>query len=296
MASLLELRKKIGGIKNMKKITKAMQLVAASKMKSFQTSAVHAREYTWAMLPLLHHLDEDQGNILTEHRTEGTHLFLLYASDKGLCGGLNTQMWKAMVTSREWLESKEGARKVVTIGKKALDLAKANHIHPEHSFVGLKERFHTSDLLPMITHIIDMWKTQKIAKIYIVAPHYKNSFAFYPIVKSFLPFSKDMISSYIGKVDEERLPKDSNPLFAYIEPNKERVAEMLFTQLITAIFTQSLLELKAAEYSSRMIAMQNATDSAEKMIQQNGLLLNKIRQQLITQQIAEVSAAGEAIQ
>ncbi len=295
MASLLELRKKIGSIKNMKKITKAMQLVAASKMKSFQSSAIHAREFTWELLSLMPHVESEE-NAFAQKRSEGNHLFLVYASDKGLCGGLNAQIWKSMVTSKEWLEAHEGQRRVITIGKKALDIAKANHIQPAHSFIALKEKFQTSDLLPMITHILDLWKDSSIAKVYIVAPHYKNSFAYFPVVKTFLPFSQEMVHSYIGKIDETKIAKGVEPLFAYIEPSKQRVSEVLFTQLITAIFAQSLLELKAAEYSSRMIAMQNATDSAEKMIQQNGLLFNKIRQQMITQQIAEVSAAGEAIQ
>lgn len=280
----------------MKKITKAMQLVAASKMKSFQNSAVHAREYTWELLSLLNHLDTTTGHSFTTERSSGAHLFLVYSSDKGLCGGLNSQIWKAMMTSREWLESSEDQRKVVTIGKKALDLAKANRIIPTHSFTGLKERFQTSDLLPMITEILNMWEKEDIARIYIVAPHYKNSFAYFPVVKNFLPFSKEMVHSYIGKIDEERVSDNGHTLFSYIEPDETRVMEAMLTQLITAIFTQSLLELKASEYSSRMIAMQNATDSAEKMIEENGLLFNKIRQQLITQQIAEVSAAGEAIQ
>lgn len=297
MASLLETKKKIGSIKNMKKITKAMQLVAASKMKHFQHMAQNSRSYIYELLRILDlYLDSSEHSVYTEQRTEGDTLFILYASDKGLCGSLNNQLTKALLNAPQWKDLPQDQRQLITIGKKAFDYAKSNSITPRLSFSGIKEKAGILDLLPIVGEIMDLWKAGTVKKIYIITPHYKNSFTFYPQVKELLPFSREMVKSYvIDHAEAKPRPTRNIAELSFKEPSPDRVLRMLMRQVIIGAFVQSLYELKASEYSSRMIAMKNATDAADKIIDEKTIEYNKIRQQIITQQIAEISVAADAI-
>ncbi len=138
------------------------------------------------------------------------------------------------------------------------------------------------------------WQEGKCKEVIFVAPHYKNTFVSYPVLKTFLPFSEKMILTHIvDHIPKSLLPKPS-PYMLY-EPTKERILDVLFMQIIESLFIESFFELKAAEYSSRMIAMQNATDAANKIVQNLKLSYNKIRQQVITQELAELIGGSEAI-
>jgi len=298
MASLLETRKKIKSVKQTRKITKAMQLVSASKMKVFQKKAVSSREYAWDLLSVLkHHLTEQQRSLFMEDREEGKTLFVLYSSDKGLCGALNTKLQKALFQSKVWKETPADERMFITIGKKAFDFASYNEIPMEQSFKGINENLGTLDALEFIQPILDRWIKGEVKKIYMVAPHYKSTLVFYPILKTFLPFSEEMITEHLN-VDEtekrEEMVPSSNAFMTY-EPSEERVVEVLFEQVIQLLFVQSFYELKAAEYSSRMMAMQNATDNADDMIYKLTLMYNKARQAKITQELTEIAGAMAAM-
>lgn len=295
MPSLLETKKKINGVKNTRKITKAMQLVATAKMKVFQRKATSTRDYTWDLLNALHqNLNEDMKNIYAEKRTEGKTLFVLYSSDKGLCGPLNNHLMKVLFRSEKWLKLRPEERLLLTIGKKAKEFAKSNKIKVEHEFAGLTEDPTLLTVLPIIDKILSYWHNGECKEIIFVAPHYKNTFTFYPVLKIFLPFSFEMIKSNVGHKDDAFAPKLKVDDYMYYEPNKQRVIDVLFLQIIQSLFVQSFFELKASEYSSRMIAMKNATDSANNIISDLTRVYNKTRQQMITQQIAELIGASEA--
>lgn len=298
MASLLETRKKIKSVKQTRKITKAMQLVSASKMKVFQKKAVSARGYAWDLLAVLkHHLTEQQRNVFMEQRETGKTLFVLYSSDKGLCGGLNTKLQKALFNSKLWKETPADQRLLITVGKKGYDYSNYNEIPIEKSFKGLKENMTTLDALEFIKPITDYWMDRTVKKIYMVAPHYKSTLVFYPLLKTFLPFSLEMIGEHLNVEEEEKreevLPTTNT--FMFFEPTEERVVEVLFEQVIQLLFLQSFFELKAAEYSSRMIAMQNATENAGDLIDKMTLQLNKARQAKITQELTEIAGAMAAM-
>jgi F-type H+-transporting ATPase subunit gamma len=128
----------------------------------------------------------------------------------------------------------------------------------------------------------------------MVAPHYKNSFTFYPIVKQLLPVSDDVLKSHIGVHEEvfvKALDKKRDG-YSIFEPSEDVVADKLIHQLIQVLLLQAFSELKASEYSSRMMAMQNATSAADKIIDEKTLVYNKARQQAITQELAEIIAAS----
>jgi len=299
MASLLETRKKIASVKQTRKITKAMQLVSASKMKNFQKKAVSSREYAWDLLAVLqHHLPAQKRALFMEKRSEGKTLFVLYSSDKGLCGPLNAKLMKTFSTSKAWNDLAADQRLLVTIGKKAMDFAQYNEIAIEKSFRGLPENLTTLHALEFVKPIMDYWVEKKVKRIYMVAPHYKSTLVFYPMLKTFLPFSLDMIGEHLN-IEEESEREELLPIqntFMYYEPDEERIIEVLFEQILHLLFVQSFFELKAAEYSSRMIAMQNATDNADELIGDLTLDYNKARQAKITQELTEISGAIAAME
>lgn len=298
MASLLETKKKIKSVKQTRKITKAMQLVSASKMKVFQRKAVASRRYAWDLLKVLQtHLSEEEQSSFMEQRKEGKTLFVVYSSEKGLCGALNTKLTKALVTSKEWTSTPADQRLLVTIGRKAEAFAEYNEIPIEARYKGLKEDLAPFDALEFIKPILDFWNEGKVKQIYMVAPHYKSAIAFYPLVKTFLPFSFDMISEHLNVEEEEKREEVAPQKNSYMsfEPSQERVIEVLFEQIIQSLFLQAFFELKAAEYSSRMMAMQNATDNAGEMIYDLTLKLNKARQAKITQELTEIAGAMAAM-
>ncbi|MBL4693743.1 ATP synthase F1 subunit gamma [Candidatus Gracilibacteria bacterium] len=297
--SLLEVKKKISGVKNTRKITKAMQLVAASKMQRFQKRAIHSRAYTWDLLKILKSnlKEEDSSSIFTEERKSGKTLFVLYTSDKGLCGSLNTKLINCLFRSNKWNDLAENERMLITIGKKSDAYTTNNKIAVEKKFIEIPEKLNNLDAIKVIDSILEIWKKGEAKEVVLISPHYKNSFTTYPVIKSFLPFTNKTIKDTLG-VDADLEPKEeeNENKFMYFSPSEEQVLERLYEQVIQAMFIQSFLELKASEYSSRMIAMQNATDAADRMINDLKRVYNKARQQSITQQIAELIGASMAME
>lgn len=296
MASLLEIKKKIGGVKNTKKITRAMQMVATAKMKQFQRKALSTREFVWDLLGILESNVEDLAHSpYSQKRKEGKTLFVLYTSDKGLCGAMNNNLIKALFNSNKWNDTPDEERILITIGKKAREFANANQIAVQKAIIGIPEKPTTQDILPVIDDILSFWNDGTAKEVIFVAPHFENTFTLYPVLKTFLPFSEEMVKTNTGHAKEKvQVTKDKNTYMNF-EPNQERVMDVLFLQIIQGLFVQSFFELKASEYSSRMIAMKNATDSADNMITDLTRVYNKTRQGVITQQIAELIGASEAM-
>ena len=300
--SLLEIKKKIGGVQNTRKITKAMQLVAASKMRQFQKKAVASRGFAWDLFKILkRNLAESSQSVFTEKRESGKILFVIYTSDKGLCGPLNNKLLNGLFRSERWKNLKENERALITIGKKAHTFAQNNKIPELEHFIGIPEKLTSLDAIDVMDKILTHWKTGDIKEVVFMAPHYKNSFTFYPVMKTFLPFSADAIKSNLHiqededthTKEEENEDGNNSMLFA---PDAQQVLEKLYEQIIQAMFIQSFLELKASEYSSRMMAMQSATDAADRITGDLKRVYNKARQSAITQEIAELIGASMALE
>jgi len=275
-----------------------MQLVAASKMRQFQKRAVNARDYVTDLLHVLDtNIKSQDLSVYTEKRTEGATLFVLYTSDKGLCGPLNTKLINSLFKSNRWNDLPEDKRKLITIGKKSFEYAKNNDIKLKKHYVQVPEKLTAMDSLKVVDGILKTWKTEKIKEVIFIAPHYKNSFTFYPVMKQFLPFTEETITSTLGPINEDKKTKKekNNNHYMIFNPSEEHVLNRLYEQMIQGLFIQSFLELKASEYSSRMIAMQNATDSADRMIEDLSRVFNKARQAVITNEIAELMGGTAAV-
>jgi len=294
--SLIEVKNKIQSTKNTKKITKAMQLVAANKMKNFQKKAFASREYSWRLLESLELLHGNYKNLsFGEERDEGATLFVLITSDKGLCGALNAKLAKELFNSDEWNSLKPDERMLLTIGKKSKLAAQRLGVPIEKSYEGIFEDMDPFNSLKLVSRILQFWKDGKVKKVVLISPHYINPFDIRTTQKQYLPFNEDMLKSQFEWRDLYEL--DSNKMSIpedNLEPDEDRLLEMLASQLVSALFVQAFFELKASEYSSRMVAMKKATEAADEMIDDLTLAYNKARQGKITQELAELAAGAAA--
>jgi len=291
MASLIEVRGKISSITNTQKITQAMQLVAASRMKGFQHKALSIRRYTEGLLHLLaKHQHSIEQLSFAESRLEGKDMFILVTSDKGLCGAMNNRLIKSLFRSEIWANVSESDRLLITIGRKSYDAARSNNVHVAKSFQNLPEDLDAPSALEIVDEIIGYWDRKEVKRVYFIAPHYINPFTFETPIRLYLPFSNELLSSHGLAVSEEPY---ATPVE---EPDGDRLNEQLSSQLAHMLFVQAFFELKATEYSSRMVAMKNATDAAGEFAKSLTLDYNKARQAKITQELAEISGAVAAMQ
>lgn len=292
MASLIEVRKKIQSVQNTKKITQAMQLVAASRMKGFQRKALSSRAYATDLLKLLNERQELLAETAYgETRTEGKTLFVLLSSDKGLCGALNAKLFRALIQNPTWKSTPRDQQLVITIGRKAAEAARNEGIEVVEAFEGIKETFEPMVALELVHSIVSRWDTGQCKAIYLIAPEYVNPFVFNTTVKQYLPFTEEMLKSHNLPTLGETATTDH-----LYEPSQERVIEALTLQVVQSLMTQSFFELKASEYSSRMVAMKNATESAGEQVRSLTTVYNKARQATITQQLAELAGAISAME
>ncbi|MBT4856743.1 ATP synthase F1 subunit gamma [Candidatus Uhrbacteria bacterium] len=296
MPSLLEIKNKISSTKSTKKITKAMQLVAASKMKTFQKTSIAVQAYATDLFQALQLSGTGlQEIVFAQERTVGKTMFILLTSDKGLCGAMNARLVRALFRSKEWKETPEDDRMLITVGRKASESARAEGAKPDHSFQGLKEQLEVVDALEVIDAIVTPWINEEVKQVYLVSPKYVNAFTFETPVRSYLPLSQERIEQSLKSRKQEGEELNSNTEAAFFEPQRDEVIESIAKSMVEALFVEAFLELKATEYSSRMVAMKNATEAADDRIKILTRLFNKARQNAITQELSELAAANEAM-
>ena len=286
MASLRDIRRRIKSVKNTRQITKAMELVAASKMKKAQQAALAGRAYAQLMADMLAALagrvDDAQHPFLVkrEVRTRG---ILLVTSDKGLCGPLNGNLFK-LVT-----EIKTPA-KYVAIGRKGAQFLARTRRDVVADF-SITDRVPFADVKTVVEFMIKMYLEGAIDTIEVIYPHYKNILVQEPTIRPLLPLTsvKDFVTHLRGESGGGHQVDDRDMLF---EPDAPTVLEALLGFYVNRFAYQLVLNAKASEHSARMVAMKTAKDNATKLIGELSLEYNKARQAGITQEILEISAAS----
>lgn len=291
MPSLIEIKNKIKSTKGTQKITKAMQLVAAAKMKTFQKTALSVREYTKLLGGELELCGSSIDEIaFAEPREKGKVLFILMTSDKGLCGAMNARLMKTLYRSDKWNGLSQDERELITVGRKATDTARAMGIPTVASFIGLKEDMKTVDALEVIHVVMERWASEEVKEVVLVAPIYVNPFVFETKLKTYLPLTRKRVE------EEVESGIKIEPLEAsFFEPSKEEAIDRIAQLLVESLFIEAFYELKATEYSSRMVAMKQATEAAGDRIKLLTNVFNRARQSAITQQLSELAAANEAM-
>ena len=304
MASGKEIRSQISSIKNTQKITSAMEMVAASKMRKAQDRMCASRPYAEKMIDVVRHLahahTEYKHPYLLERETKRVG-YIVISSDRGLCGGLNTNMFKETVADMKTWNEKNVEMDICVIGQKAGGFFKrigGNIVsHTEH----LGDEPSLEDLIGSVKIMLDAYNEGKIDRLYIVFNKFVNTMTQQPIIGQLLPISVDHRDSEDEKVryydiSEEDSKADMKYHWDYIyEPDAEEVISALLMRYIESLVYQGVVENLACEMAARMVAMKSATDNAGNMIDDLQLVYNKARQAAITQELSEIVAGAAAV-
>jgi F-type H+-transporting ATPase subunit gamma len=281
MASQREIRRRIAAVKNIKQITRAMQFVAASKLKRAQDATLSARPYSQKIDELLADLATVIGgdeHPLLARREGGKRLIVLITSDRGLAGPFNTNTIRF---AAQEITEHTGDLAVVTVGRKGRDAMRRSRVPIEAHFEGFGDRPTFADVLPLARLISDDFLAGKYGRVDIVFSQFVSTLTQRPSLDRLLPIEPS--------ADIEGIPGNQ---FIF-EPNPAAVLEQLLPRYVAARLFQAVLENKASEESSRMVAMRNATDNAEDLIQDYTLAYNKVRQSNITREMIEIASGAQ---
>ena len=282
MASQRDIRRRIGAVKNIKQITRAMQFVAASKLKRAQDSTLAARPYSDMIDEVLADLAtvlSGEDHPLLAEREGGKRLIVLVTTDRGLAGPLNTNTIR--FAAREITEHK-GDLAVVTVGRKGRDAMRRAGVPMEAHFAGFGDRPTFADVIPLARLIADDYLAGKFNHVDIVYSRFVTTLTQRP--------ERDQLLPVQPSEDTAGIPGNQ---FIF-EPNASAVLQQLLPRYVATRLFQAVLEAKASEESSRMVAMKNATENAEDLIDDLTLSYNKVRQSNITREMIEIASGANA--
>ncbi len=289
MSSTKEIRNKIKSIQNTKKITKAMEMVAASKMRRVQESMLRSRPYSEKIREVIKNVSE--GALEYKHpyilsRKENNVCIIVVSTDKGLCGGLNVNLFKFFIKNLMGFRDKGIGVKTVIVGKKAEIFSKRVGLRVIASTNGLGDNPQVSDLFGLIKVVLDLYMSKEIDSVYLLHNKFVNTMSQCPIFEKVIPV-KDSIFNGDDK---------SKKFWDYLyEPEPEKLLELLMKRYIESLVYQAVVENIACEQAARMVAMKSASDNAGELIDQFKLIYNKARQASITQELSEIVAGAEAV-
>ncbi len=298
MANLRDIRRRIKSVKNTAQITRAMQLVAAAKMKKAQDQALAGREYADQLNQVLVNLKEnvdEESHPLLEKREGNKTLTLVISTDKGLCGGLNTNLLK-LVRSED-----NGNTTYATVGKKLrLQLEKTGE--PIKADFVVDDPLAFSEARPIAKFLTDQFLEGDFDKIKVCFTNFVSTISQLPHVSQLLPIDATTLAEkrdYEGVGKDEIQETDHSSALSKdyeFEPSPEVVLDTLLPQYINFQIYQMILEARASEHSARMVSMKSATDNANNMIDDLTLDYNKLRQAAITAELLEITTAMKAME
>lgn len=287
MAQTTALKRRITSVKNTKQITKAMELVAASKMRRAQENALRSREYrnlARAILTRISELTDVTKHPLYKQRTVKTRLYILVTSDRGLAGAYNSNLFRQITQELMADQADKIKSQVIIVGKQG---AKFLTHFKDVDILAVYEDFPdwptANDIHPILNTIVQLYKDKEVDAVDIYYTDYKSS-----IVQV---VTRDRLLPAVFKA--VRIPKDLEK--AEFEPSAKVVLDSITERIIEVQLSQALLEAKASEESMRMLAMKNASDNAGDIIDDLTLAFNTARQAAITQELAEITGGAEAI-
>jgi F-type H+-transporting ATPase subunit gamma len=287
MASAKEVRTKIASIKNTQKITKAMEMVAASKMRKAQERMREARPYAEKIRNVIAHLGhanpEYKHSYLAERKEIKRIGVIIISSDRGLCGGLNSNQFREMLgRMKSWND--EGIEiDLCLIGSKAVSFFNrvGGSVIGQTTHIGDKPAL--DDLIGTVKIMLDAFNDEKVDQLYLVYNKFVNSMTQQPTVEQILP---------VQASDEDELKHHWDYIY---EPDAKEVLDHLLTRFVESLVYQSVVENIACEQAARMIAMKSASDNAGTLIDDLQLVYNKARQAAITQELSEIVSGAAAV-
>jgi F-type H+-transporting ATPase subunit gamma len=290
MPSLRDIRRRIRAIRNTAKITKAMELVAASRLRRAQMRVTAARPYAEAMRALMAELGsiatggEALHPLLTQRDVHNVGV-LLVTPDRGLAGALNTNLIRRGTEIILENERSDGQTvEVVTVGRKGQDFLARRGRNLLGTFTGIIDRVRYDDVIPIARVIMDSYMNGSIDRALLVYPRFISTLSQRPEVVQLLPIEPPAE----GADRQQRLD--------YIfEPDPQSILQELLPRYIEVQIYQAILETAASFFSAQMVAMRNATDNANDLVQSLSLTYNKVRQANITREVTEIASAAEAM-
>ena len=282
MASQRDIRRRIGAVRNIKQITRAMQFVAASKLRRAQEATLASRPYSDKIDEVLADLAAVLGgeyHPLLAEREGGKRLIVLITTDLGLAGPLNTNTIR--FAARE-ITQHQGDLSVVTVGRKGRDAMRRSRVPLEAHFAGFGDRPSFADVIPLARLVSDGFLDGSVSTVDIIYTRFVSTLVQRPASDRLLPVEPSE--------DTEGIPGGQ---FIF-EPNPAAVLTQLLPRYVATRLFQAVLESKASEESSRMVAMKNATENAEDLISDLTLSYNKVRQANITREMIEIATGAQA--
>ena len=286
MAVGKEIRKKIGSVENTQKITSAMQMVAASKMRRTQENMRQGKPYAEKMRQMIGHLanaNPEYRHVYMAEREVRRVGYLVVSTDKGLCGGLNVNLFRELVKDMAGWHAKGVESDLGLIGNKAAAFFKSvgGNVLAAVNHVG--ETPVLADLIGGVKVMFDAFEEGQIDKLFIASNDFVNTMTQAPTVRQLLPLDPEA---------DEELQRRWDYIY---EPDARQLIEGLVIRYIESQVYQAVVENSACEQAAKMIAMKNATENAEKLIGELTLIYNNARQAAITQEIAEIVGGAAAV-
>lgn len=315
MTSSRQLKNKIQAVGNIGQITRAMEMVAAVKMRKSQEVALRARPFAKKALNLLSRLSaaqefadkgifwqaspHDSRQRVWREAKPGKTCLIVVTSDKGLAGSFNSQVLRLAL---QWMAKEENVE-VVAVGRKARDYFRARGIVLAAEFFSFSDILTLADVAPLADWVLSAFGQEKYARVMIVSTKFISALNQKPEVRQVLPFDMEELTEVVqgivpkgGRYAElqEKEQKENVPV-SLLEPSPESIFELLARDLAQVAILHFVFESNASEHSARMVAMKNATENAQDLKEELELALNKARQGAITQELAEIATAKEAL-
>jgi F-type H+-transporting ATPase subunit gamma len=287
MASGREIKTKIKSVQNTRKVTRALEMVSASKIRKAQDLMKSSRPYARAMRQVIGHLakanSEYKHAFLHEREQVKRVGYIVVSTDRGLCGGLNSNMFRRLLAEIRGWQEKNVEVDIVAIGTKANVFFRRLKVNLVGSTTHLGERPKVEQLIGVIKVMLDAYSAGRLDRLTLAYNNFVNTMTQKPTLDQLLP-----------------LPPSATLTTAYdwdyiYEPDAQTVLDHVLTRYIEALVYQATLENLASEHAARMVAMKSASDNANKVIDELTLIYNKARQAAITQEISEIVSGAAAV-
>lgn len=286
MAVGKEIKNKIGSVQNTQKITSAMQMVAASKMRRTQQRMAEGKPYSERIRGVIGHLansNPEYKHIYMEAREVNRVGYIIISTDRGLCGGLNVNLFRAVIQDMAQWHAKGVESDLGLVGNKAGPFFRSVGGNIKAVMADVGESPALEDLIGGIKVMLDAYESGEIDRLYLASNEFVNTMTQAPRIRQLLPLDPEADKAYSHRWD-----------YIY-EPDARQLIEGLVTRYVESQVYQAVIENGACEQAAKMIAMKNATENAEKLIDELQLIYNNARQAAITQEIAEIVGGAAAV-
>ena len=287
MANLKEIKMRIASVQKTQQITKAMKMVAASRMKKATDAIIATRPYAQKLHNIIQHLEDTElafGNQYLEERELKKVLLIVIAADRGLCGSFNTNIRKKAIQTINEYKNNGIDVSLITVGKKSVEFCRKFNVDIESEYADIFKSLHFNTAEQVIEESKKLFLNEEVDRVELIYNEFQSVVSQVAVVDQVMPVRKEEL---------ENTDKDKND-YIY-EPSKVELLSTLLPKYLNYHMWKALLESNASEQASKMMAMENATNNAGDLIKKLNLTYNKIRQASITTEISEIVGGSEAL-